>query len=246
MTERRDQQSIRVILLDIEGTTTPVDFVYKTLFPFARQRTRDFLAQNWSAPSLQPILTSFREENLADRQNGLAPPVLAEVDPDTITAYVHWLMDRDRKSTPLKELQGLIWQAGYASGELLSAVYEDVPRALARWRRQGKTICIYSSGSVLAQKLLFSHTEAGDLSPYIRDYFDTHIGAKREAESYRRIAAALQIPPAQLLFLSDITAELAAAVEAGLQTLLCFRPGNAPPEDAASYEAIHSFDTVFA
>ena len=245
MTERRDQQSISVILLDIEGTTTPVDFVYKTLFPFARRRTRDFLAQNWSAPNLQSILTSFREENLAARQKALAPPLLAEDDPDAVTAYVHWLMDRDRKSTPLKELQGLIWQAGYASGELSSAVYEDVPRALARWRRQGKAICIYSSGSVLAQKLLFSHTEAGDLSPYIRDYFDTHIGAKREAESYRRIADALRTPPARLLFLSDITAELAAAGEAGLQTLLCIRPGNAPPEDAASYEAIHSFDNVF-
>ena len=246
MTGRRDQRSIRAILLDIEGTTTPVDFVYKTLFPFARRRTRDFLAQTWTAPSLQPILASFCKENLADRQNGLAPPLLAEVDPDSVTAYVHWLMDRDRKATPLKELQGLIWQAGYEEGELLSEVYEDVPPAMARWHQQGKMVCIYSSGSALAQKLLFSHSEAGDLSPYICEYFDTHIGAKREAASYRRIAEALQTPPAHLLFLSDITAELAAAEEAGLQALLCLRPGNAPQEDAARYESISSFDDIFA
>ena len=244
MTALADAKPAGVILLDIEGTTTPVDFVYQTLFPFARRQAKNFLVQHQETAAIRSLLARLRDENREDRQKGLDPPLLVETDVDSVTAYLHWLMDEDRKSTPLKELQGLIWEAGYQSGDLLSRVYEDVPRALSRWRRQGKEIGIYSSGSVLAQKLLFAHTEAGDLTPLIDDYFDTHIGGKKEVESYTRIARELGKSPAEILFASDITAELAAAVAAGLQTRLCLRPGNAPPEEAADYQTIHSFDEV--
>src|SRR5262249_36184556 len=146
---------------------------------------------------------------------------------NSAVVYLHWLIDIDRKSTPLKSLQGLIWQAGYASGELRSEIFDDVPPAFARWREQGTAIGIFSSGSVLAQKLLFAHTRAGDLTPFMQAYFDTNTGAKKEAESYRRIAAELRRPPREILFLSDVTAELDAAQTAEMQTALSVRPGNA-------------------
>src|SRR6185436_19881903 len=119
-----------------------------------------------------------------------------------------WLMDQDRKSTPLKSLQGKIWEAGYRAGDLLAPMFEDVQRAFVRWREQQRDICIYSSGSRLAQELLFAQAEAGDLSAHIRDYFDTRVGAKREPQSYRRIAAALNTEPSDMVFVSDVTAEL--------------------------------------
>ena len=158
-------------------------------------------------------------------------------------AYVHWLMDRDRKSTGLKSLQGKIWEAGYRSGELRGQVYADVVPAFARWQEQNKQITIFSSGSVLAQKLLFSTTPAGDLTRFIRAYFDTTIGPKREAESCRRIAVALGLPPSEILFLSDVDAELDAARAAGIEIALCVRPGN-PEAATCGHPLIHIFDEV--
>jgi enolase-phosphatase E1 len=154
-------------------------------------------------------------------------------------------MDRDRKSTGLKSLQGRIWEAGYRSGELLSQVYDDVPRAFARWTSQGKTLAIFSSGSVLAQRLLFAHTTAGDLTGYLSAYFDTTTGPKKEAASYARIAAELGLPLASVIFLSDVTPELDAARQAGVRTALCVRPGNAPAE-AGAHRVIRTFDEITA
>lgn len=241
-----NQSSYSVVLLDIEGTTTPVDFVYKTLFPFARNHVETFLRQHSTSEEVRAISAQLREENAEDLHKGLPATVIppGEDDIQTVVAYVHWLIEIDRKSTPLKSLQGMIWEEGYRSGELQSEIFADVPRAFQKWLEQGTAICIFSSGSVLAQKLLFAHTEAGDLTPLIDDYFDTHIGGKKEVESYTRIARELGKSPAEILFASDITAELAAAVAAGLQTRLCLRPGNAPPEEAADYQTIHSFDEV--
>jgi enolase-phosphatase E1 len=241
-------QAIRVVLLDIEGTTTPIDFVYHVLFPYARERVKAFLSAQRTNNDVQDDIRQFIEEHARDAAQGLAPPPIQDHDDEarlaSVAAYAEWLMDQDRKSTPLKSLQGRIWEAGYHAGELRSQLFADVPRALARWRDQRRDICIYSSGSVLAQKLLFSHTEAGDLTYFIRDYFDTRVGAKREAASYRRIAASLACPAADLLFVSDVVAELDAARGAGLQTRLCVRPGN-PSQPPSSHEAIHSFDEVF-
>jgi enolase-phosphatase E1 len=228
------QEPIQAVLLDIEGTTTPIDFVYQTLFPYARRHLHAYLSQQ--PDKLQTELAALRAEHVADVAQEQNPPALTESAlVETATDYLLWMMERDRKSTPLKTLQGQIWEAGYRAGELKSAVYADVPHALARWQAQGRRVCIYSSGSVLAQQLLFKYTEAGDLTPFLSGYFDTKIGAKREAESYRRIAAALQLPTAECVFCSDVTAELTAAQAAGMQTVLLVRPGNPPQPDAQAF-----------
>lgn len=241
--------SFKVVLLDIEGTTTPVDFVYQTLFPFARKRLADYLSENFSEDEMQSILAQLSEEHGRDVAANLDPPLLANQPPEThlttATAYLYWLMDRDRKSTPLKSLQGRIWQQGYETGELLSEVFADVPEAFLKWKSRKKHLAIFSSGSVLAQKLLFAHTLAGDLTKYLSAYFDTNIGPKREAESYRRIAEALQQQPQEVIFFSDVVAELDAAQAAGMQTVLCLRPGNAPQPAAQPHRTIHTFHEMF-
>jgi enolase-phosphatase E1 len=233
------------LLLDIEGTTTPIDFVYETLFPYARAHAGDYLTANPS--SAQADIRTLLEENAEDSRQGLGPPLLegppAQVSVDSVVAYIHWLMDHDRKSTPLKSVQGKIWEEGYRRGDLRSQVFEDVPHAFKRWREQQRMILIYSSGSVLAQKLLFAHTEAGDLTPLINDFFDTNVGAKKDAESYRRIADALQLRRSEIIFVSDVAAELDAAEVAGLQTLLCMRPGN-PQTAGGPHALIRSFDEI--
>lgn len=234
--------TIRNILLDIEGTTTPINFVYQVLFPFARRSLRAYLIQHWSTDEVQTDLALLREEHAADTQQGLNPPVL-QTDVESVTEYLYWLMDRDRKSTPLKSLQGKIWRQGYESGELLSQVFDDVPPALQRWHQHGKQIYIYSSGSVLAQKLLFGHTVAGDLNPLLSGYFDTTIGAKTETESYCRIAANIQQPPETILFVSDVVAELNAASTAGMQCALSVRAGN-HPQPANAFQPINTFDAL--
>jgi enolase-phosphatase E1 len=248
MTVNLNELSASLILLDIEGTTTPIDFVYKTLFPFARARVRDYLSRNWDAPEVQADLAQLRAERSADLSQGLNPPVIeGESSSELIesaVAYIHWLMDRDRKSTPLKAIQGRIWQEGYRAGELFSEVFDDVPPAFARWRRQNKLICIYSSGSALAQKLLFAHTAAGDLTGHIYRYFDTTIGHKIEAGSYQRIAEELRLAPAEIVFISDVIAELDAARAAGMKTILATRPGNRPVELPVNHPAVDNFSTL--
>ena len=240
---------VSVLLLDIEGTTTPIDFVYNILFPYAREHVKPYLEDRPASTELQADIRELLQENSDDMRHGLDPPLIngpaERVSPDEVVAYVHWLMERDRKTTPLKALQGKIWDEGYRKGELRSQVFEDVPRALKRWREQGKTICIYSSGSVLAQKLLFANTEAGDLTPFISGYFDTNIGAKKEPQSYRRIASELKLQSFAVLFVSDVTAELDAAATAGCETQLCVRPGNHPQSPAASHTIINTFDEIF-
>jgi enolase-phosphatase E1 len=185
-------------------------------------------------------------EHHADERAGQSPPPWRHGSPaealDSAVAYVQWLIDRDRKSTPLKSLQGRIWEEGYRTGHLRGQVYPDVPRAFARWRAQGRDVAIFSSGSMLAQKLLFSRSEAGDLTPFIRACFDTTTGAKGDAESYRKIARTLGQEAPAVLFLSDLTAELDAAREAGLATGLCVREGLAPP--FPGHPTMRSFDEV--
>lgn len=236
-------------MLDIEGTTTPIDFVYKVLFPHARNRVKDYLRRNLSLPAVRADIAGLFAENAEDMRRGLDPPPLGEpveeVPIDAVERYVQWLMDRDRKTTPLKSLQGKIWDEGYSRGELRSQVFEDVPRAFKRWRTQRKKVFIYSSGSVLAQKLLFANTESGDLTEFIGGYFDTTIGAKNDAESYRRIAGELKLQPRAVLFVSDVSGELDSAASAGFETLLCVRPGNRPISPAYSHAIVKTFDEIF-
>jgi enolase-phosphatase E1 len=243
------------VLLDIEGTTTPITFVHDVLFPYARVRVREYLEEAAATDTeVQQIVEDLRTELPA---SGFQPPAgnlklgagsgkleagSGKLEADVVS-YVYWLMDRDRKSGPLKTLQGLIWEQGYATGALTGEVYPDVPEAFARWTAGGVRIGIYSSGSVLAQKLLFANSTAGDLSRFLSGYFDTAVGAKKEAVSYRRIVAALDRAASQVLFVSDVAGELDAAREAGLQTLLAVRPPARPPASSA-HGAVESFEEI--
>lgn len=235
--DRDTLNSIRAILLDIEGTTTPIEFVHQVLFPYARARVPDYLAQHAHDPEVRADIALLRAEHAAESaQSAGLPPWNPE-------AYVYWLMDQDRKSTGLKSLQGRIWEEGYLTGELKGKgeVYPDVRPALERWRAAGKQIAIFSSGSVQAQRNLFANTTAGDLSPFLSGYFDTTTGPKRDAGSYRKIAAALGHRPADVLFVSDVAAELDAARGAGMRTTLCVRGHDHSHDSLADHPRIRSF-----
>lgn len=231
--------SVRAILLDIEGTTTPIAFVHDVLFSYARAHVREFLTNNFETDEVRADIALLREEHAQDVSN---KPRLLDSEIDSIVAYVEWLIAEDRKSTGLKSLQGKIWRQGYSEGSLKSQVFADVAPALRRGHAAGLSISIFSSGSVLAQQLLFAHTEVGDLTRFIDNYFDTNVGKKGEPDSYRRIAAALGLAPNEIMFISDVTTELDAASEAGMKTLLSIRPGNAPQPAAERYQSIHTFD----
>jgi enolase-phosphatase E1 len=240
----------RAIVLDIEGTTTPVEFVYQVLFPFARAHVADFLERERDSAPCREAVALLRDEQAAEtddvRSVRLPWPERSRRQPDLepVLAYVNWLMDRDRKSRGLKALQGLIWQDGYRSGDLHGQVYPDVPPALARWQARGLATYIYSSGSVLAQQLIFGSTVFGDLTKFLHGYFDTQVGPKQSSDSYRRVADSIGVPPDQILFLSDVVAELDAARAAGLQTALCVRADADPGANASPHQVIHTFNEV--
>lgn len=240
-----DASRIHAILLDIEGTTTPVDFVYRTLFPYARQKFEDFLRRHRHDPGVRQDLEWLRKQYRADEAQGMElPPWRENSLIESVAAYGRWLMDRDSKVYGLKLVQGKIWEEGYRTGELRGEVYADIPLALARWSQQGRAIAIYSSGSIQAQKLLFGSTTHGDLTPFLRAHFDTGTGVKTDAASYKKIAEALALPSPGIVFLSDMARELDAARNAGMATVLCVRSENAQPP-AATHPSIHSFDEVF-
>jgi enolase-phosphatase E1 len=240
-----DESQVRVILLDIEGTTTPVDFVAKTLFPYASRKLEAFLREKAADAEVRAWIRELGALHEVDERNGLKPPNWRDDSEEerlrSCAAFSQWLIARDSKCTPLKALQGKIWQQGYASGELKGEVYPDVPVAFERWKRQGKKICIYSSGSALAQQLLFGSVATGELTKYISAFFDTRVGAKAEAESYRKIAVLVSCEPRRVLFLSDAAKEIEAARKAGMQALLCERHSN---ERGSSGQAIHDFDEI--
>jgi enolase-phosphatase E1 len=221
------------ILLDIEGTTTPIAFVHDVLFSYARSNLRGYLAKHFDDESVHKDLQALHADG-GDFSDEI----------ESVIAHINRLIDLDRKSTGLKSLQGKIWHEGYAAGTLRAQVYPDVAPALARWRLAGLNVSIFSSGSVLAQQLLFAHTEAGDLTQFINNYFDTTTGKKGEVESYRKIAETLKLQPTEMLFISDVVDELAAARAAGMKTILSLRPGNPPQQSAEQYQAITSFDEL--
>jgi enolase-phosphatase E1 len=225
---------IRAILLDIEGTTTPIAFVHDVLFSYAREHVREFLSAN----AAEEDIALLREEHAIDVREGRNPPA-------NMAEYVEWLIALDRKSTGLKSLQGKIWRQGYEEGSLKAQVFEDVAPAFERWRERGLRISIFSSGSVLAQQLLFAHTEVGDLTPLIDSYFDTNVGKKGDAESYRKIADAMGLETREILFISDVVTELDAANEAGMKTILSIRPGNAPqPGSLSLFTRLQNFQDL--
>ena len=243
MTFRLKDRAVRAVLLDIEGTTTPVAFVYDVLFPFARARLREYLQEHAGSDAVRAVLEKLRGEWRADVGARQDPPEWPEDAPVSAAAYLEWLMDRDLKSPALKLLQGHIWEGGYRSGVLKGMVFPDVRPAFERWRAIPVTIAIYSSGSVLAQRLLFGATPEGDLTPFIGGFFDTGAGAKTSPGSYRGIAGALGYPAEQVLFVSDAPAEIDAARSAGCQVLLAERPGN-HVVTAIEIDTIRSFDEI--
>ena len=243
------RETIRVILLDIEGTTTPIEFVSEVLFPYARKQVKGFLEKYLSSEEVRSDIQGLWEQHEADiRQNPDDLPFwqggLSDRELEPIVGYIHWLSDQDRKSPALKSLQGKIWKVGYQSGELQGQIYADVPPAFREWVQQKKDICIFSSGSILAQKLLFKSTTAGDLTQLIRSYFDTTTGPKKEGKSYHRIAAELNLVPSEIMFVSDVIEELDAARSADMQTVLCVRPGRERPGNP-EHPVIHTFDELF-
>jgi enolase-phosphatase E1 len=230
---------MKAILLDIEGTTTPIDFVHKTLFPYAKEKIADFVRENFAGISDE--IAQLKGEHEKDTAYEAGFDVASA---ESVANYLEFLIGVDRKSTPLKSLQGKIWQQGYENGELRGEVFADVPRAFERWQDEKKKIAIYSSGSVLAQKLIFGYSDKGDLTEFITDHFDTTTGAKRDAESYKKIAEALNFPPADILFISDIPAELDAARSAGLSTALSLREGNEELTEEPTHRIIQTFAEI--
>ncbi|MBS0652590.1 MAG: acireductone synthase [Verrucomicrobia bacterium] len=222
-------EPVDVILTDIEGTTTSISFVHDVLFPYAKKHVKDYLYSHSDEPAVAQIVEEVLQSSDADLER--ASQIL-----------LAW-MEQDKKITPLKSLQGMMWKEGYEIGAFQSHIYDDAFEALAQWKEQGLTLYVYSSGSVQAQKLLFAHTAFGDITPLFSGYFDTRIGGKKESPSYCRIATELNIAPERILFLSDSIEELDAARKAGMQTVLIARDGMEAPDNCPHYCA-SSFSQV--
>lgn len=209
---------VDAILTDIEGTTTSISFVHDTLFPYAKEHVKEYLLANQNESNVSQLIQEIAQIG------GVPPTDLSQVTQTLLT----W-MEQDKKITPLKTLQGMMWKAGYEEGHFQGHVYLDAFEELQHWHEQGLALYVFSSGSVPAQKLLFSHSTYGDLTPLFSGYFDTKVGGKKESNSYKKIAEELQMAPERILFLSDVVEELNAAAEAGMQTLLIVREEAAPP-----------------
>lgn len=222
----------RAILTDIEGTTSSIAFVKDVLFPYARARLPRFIESHPEDPEV------LRWLDATAREAGIGDPRSRRV----IDTLLRWI-DEDRKATPLKALQGMIWKAGYQAGDYRAHVYPEVPAKLHEWKTRGMRLFVYSSGSVAAQKLFFAHTGAGDLASLFDGWFDTEVGGKRERGSYLRIAEAIGLPPPEIVFLSDIGAELDAARGTGMQTVQLCRPPERCPE-SGTHPCVPDFDAI--
>ncbi len=222
--------TIKAIVTDIEGTTSSIEFVHDVLFPYARAHLADFVQAHAAEPAVAAALIATREES-------------AEANADTtriIEILLQWMHD-DRKATPLKALQGMIWEHGYDTGDLTGHVYLDAANKLAQWNVAGIKLYVYSSGSVKAQRLLFTHSCVGDLLYLFRGFFDTRTGHKREADSYRAIINVIGLEPHEVLFLSDIAEELDAARSAGMRTLQLVRDSSVI---TGTHPIAHAFNDI--
>ncbi|MGE5109624.1 MAG: acireductone synthase [Acidobacteriaceae bacterium] len=242
-----EARHVRSLLLDIEGTTTPISFVYDTLFPYAANNVEEFLSDHLQDEAVQRDVRALRSQREIDLKRGMDAPTCSEQSEqqqiESVVSYARWLISRDSKFGPLKSLQGKVWEEGYLRGDLRGEVFEEVPRALERWRGRGLRTYIYSSGSVLAQRLLFGHSNHGDLAKLLDGFFDTSVGPKTEPKSYLRIAETIALEPSGIVFLSDAVKELDAARDAGFQTVLSVRPGNQPVA-TDEHPRIHNFDDL--
>jgi enolase-phosphatase E1 len=230
--QRGKIMTIRAILTDIEGTTSSISFVKDVLFPYARERLPAFIVTHSDSPEVQHWLQEAARE----------AELVSASEQEIIELLISWI-DNDRKSTALKALQGMIWEAGYVGSDFRGHIYEDAARRLREWKQAGLRLYVYSSGSVPAQKLLFGHTEAGDLSSVFSGYFDTQTGQKRESTSYLRIVEAIGLPAGEILFLSDIAEELDAARAAGMKTILLARDSSVCPVESR-HTCVRDFDAI--
>lgn len=224
----------QAVLVDIEGTTSTIAFVHDVLFPYADAQLVAFVAAHRDDPEVAGAL-------LAAAQEAGEP---AGADDATVLTHLHRWIAEDRKATSLKTLQGLIWADGYARGELRAHVYPDAAAGLRRWHDAGLQLYVYSSGSIAAQKVLFAHNNAGDLSALFSGNFDTTIGHKREERSYTSISRAMRTPPEEIVFLSDVDAELDAAAQTGMQTVRLLRAADTPAGATTKHAAVRSFDEL--
>ncbi|XP_009785430.1 putative bifunctional methylthioribulose-1-phosphate dehydratase/enolase-phosphatase E1 1 [Nicotiana tabacum] len=246
------KSSRRCIVLDIEGTTTPITFVTDVLFPYARDNVGRHLDATYGSAETQQDIKLLRAQVQQDLENGVAGAVHIPSDDagkmevtEALVANVEAMIKADRKITALKELQGHIWQTGFENNELEGLVFDDVPQALEKWTSLGFKVYIYSSGSRLAQRLLFGHTKHGDLRNYLCGFFDTAVGNKREAKSYQEITASLGVDkPSDILFVTDVYQEATAAKAAGLEVIISVRPGNGPLPDNHGFRTIRSFSEI--
>jgi len=233
--------SAKIVLLDIEGTTSSIDFVHQVMFPYARQRVPDFVNEHWGEELLNPCVELLAADlGHGSRESWLGSVPESDQQQTVIDAVIE-MIDGDVKATGLKQLQGIIWKSGFHSGEMVAHLYDDTAPALQRWKQAGLDLRIYSSGSIAAQKLFFGHSVAGDLLDLFSAHYDTTTGSKKEAESYRKIAADCGIAANEIVFVSDVAAELDAAASAGMQTVLSLRPGNAAVENLTDYASIETF-----
>jgi enolase-phosphatase E1 len=234
-------ESISHVLLDIEGTTCPVSFVAETLFPYAAKHLGSFVKSHGGEAAVAELLTAA-EGSWKQDSNPEAQDLLADPGADVIT-YLQLLIKQDRKLTELKDLQGLVWAKGYASGDLKGPLFADVTPALRRWHQQGTVLAVYSSGSVAAQQLLYGHTTEGDLRSLFSHWFDTRTGAKQDVASYLAISEAMGVEDSKILFISDSLLECEAAHAADMQVLFSDREGN-PGRDNGPFERIRSYEDL--
>ncbi|XP_046741098.1 enolase-phosphatase E1 [Diprion similis] len=237
-----------VIIVDIEGTTTSITFVKETLFPYIRENVKKYIDAKWEEAEFKRDLEKLKEQAKKDEEDkieGLVPITGSTTDEEkeSVVKNILWQMDGDRKTGALKQLQGHIWREAYDSGNVKGHVYEDVPECLKSWKNSGKKVYIYSSGSVEAQKLLFGHSKCGDLLEYFSGHFDTGVGMKQEATSYKNILDQIKAEASDVIFLTDIVKEAKAAKEAGLSSIIMIREGNAPlsAEEKIEFRTATSF-----
>ena len=223
---------IKAVLIDIEGTTSPISFVKEILFPYSKEKLENFIKENKDKPEVQKILNDIKKEAGKD----------LTID-EIIQILKNWI-DEDKKITPLKEIQGLIWKEGFETGKLKAPVYKDAYDKMIEWKNKGYKLYIYSSGSTTAQKLFFSHTEFGNILDLFSGHFDTKIGSKKDPTSYQKIAQTIGLKPDEILFLSDNPEEIKAAAKAGMKVKRPVREQDAEYIENFPYEQIKSFEEI--
>ena len=241
-------EGISHVLLDIEGTTCPVSYVSETLFPYASVNLATYLERHHDEVSIrrliQELQTIWQQETDQEARDLLSQyQQSGQASVGGILAYLKFLIRCDRKVTPLKDLQGKIWAEGYARGELVGPLYEDVPVCLRHWQQQGFVLAVYSSGSIAAQQLIYQHSNHGDLRSLFSHWFDTHTGSKHDPHSYSHIAKIMGCAPQAILFVSDSLPELLAAAHSGLQVVCCQRQ-TAAAAMKETYPIIQDFNQI--